>query len=59
MFTLLLITVWAWVGKGVSDNMAAKKETSKTDSPQIVISRSHAGTAQQVVDKAFGADKGM
>lgn len=50
--------MWAWVGKGVSENMGAQTNTAITDTPQIVISRSHAGAAQDVVDKAFGNDKG-
>ncbi|XP_067945027.1 Golgi-resident adenosine 3',5'-bisphosphate 3'-phosphatase-like [Watersipora subatra] len=50
-------TVWAWVGQGVSSNLGSigvQTDAKAPDAPIVIISRSHAGSANQTIKQAFG-----
>lgn len=51
-------TYWAWVGKGISEELKNKQFSKKLDeaNPVVIISRSHSGQAATLIKKAFGTD---
>ena len=50
--------VWGWVGYGYSNNLTPAAELKKKESEpyNIIVSRSHAGTVEDVVKGVFGGD---
>ncbi|XP_054288335.1 putative inositol monophosphatase 3 [Macrosteles quadrilineatus] len=47
-------TSWAWVGRGMSSDLASYQNVES--SPTVVVSRSHSGSIEDIVHKALGTD---